>query len=331
MLSRASFPQVEAEFTEFDTRKENAVLDRMSQLIAKLGEFLRELAQYESAAMLQKRALDIDHQLFNNMSRRVAESTAALAKTKHLQVPCGPRSLLTAHVLATRLVPHTLGRRPLAHTSAYPASRTPSPSPLQRTTHARHTHTMASRLRHRSQGFSEEATDMLYLVLGVFKQLAKTDPSCEFDCANTLVQIADIARSAGGAVHARGQLGSALRTYKNVLGDNHPEVAHVHNSMGGLLFEIGTPESLQEARSHVEAAIAITDDSIGETDLTSAESRYILGKIHLREGELQNALKYMRQALEIRQNIYGYHNLVVIEVLEEVLLRSKRFISAAKM
>ena len=100
---------VEAEFAEFDTRKENAVLDRMSQLIAKLGEFLRELGHYESAAMLQKRALDIDHQLFNNMSRRVAESTTALAKTKHLQVTKVNVCNSCNHLAKTKhlQVPHT--------------------------------------------------------------------------------------------------------------------------------------------------------------------------------------------------------------------------------
>lgn len=82
-------------------------------------------------------------------------------------------------------------------------------------------------------------------VLGIFKQLAKTDPQYEFDCAATLVSIADVARHAGSAAHAKGQLGSALRTYKVVLGESHPDVAHVHNSMGGLLFEIGTPDALQ--------------------------------------------------------------------------------------
>ena len=50
----------------------------------------------------------------------------------------------------------------------------------------------------------------------------------------------------------------------------------------------------------MEAAIAITDDCIGETDLTSAESRYMLGQINAREGDLKSALKFMRQALDIR-------------------------------
>eukprot|EP00327_Prymnesium_parvum_P014800 CAMPEP_0113272950 /NCGR_PEP_ID=MMETSP0008_2-20120614/23590_1 /TAXON_ID=97485 /ORGANISM="Prymnesium parvum" /LENGTH=915 /DNA_ID=CAMNT_0000122433 /DNA_START=28 /DNA_END=2775 /DNA_ORIENTATION=+ /assembly_acc=CAM_ASM_000153 len=246
--------EVAAQYTEFDSRKSNDVQDRMAQLCTSLGECLSEMNHLDSAVMLQQRALDIDHTLFNNMSRRVAEATAALALTKH------------------------------------------------------------------KQGLADEAMDKLYLVLGIFKQLAKTDPSCQFDCAATLVQIAEVARRAGSAAHAKGQLGSALRTYKHVLGENHPDVAHVHNSMGGLLFEIGTPEALLEARSHVEAAIAITDDCITESDITAADSRYILAQINMREGNLEGALKYMKQALEIRQNIYGYHHLAVIEVLEDMAL-----------
>lgn len=76
----------------------------------------------------------------------------------------------------------------------------------------------------------------------------------------------------------------------------------------------------------MEAAIAITDDCISETDLTAADSRYMLAKINLREGDLEGALKFMQQALEIRQNIYGFHHLAVIEIIEDlslVLLRSK--------
>eukprot|EP00966_Prymnesium_polylepis_P026913 622090-Prymnesium_polylepis.1 len=42
--------------------------------------------------------------------------------------------------------------------------------------------------------------------------------------------------------------------------------------VGGLLLEIDTPEALIEARYHVEQAITITDNCIGETELTSAES-----------------------------------------------------------
>ena len=60
-----------------------------------LGDFLCEIFQYASACQLQERALMIDHNLFDNMSRRVAESTTALAKTKHLQVPHTCRAALT--------------------------------------------------------------------------------------------------------------------------------------------------------------------------------------------------------------------------------------------
>jgi hypothetical protein len=52
-------------------------------LCTKLGVFLRDIGLLDAAATLQKRALDIDHTLFNNMSRRVAESTTRLAKTQH--------------------------------------------------------------------------------------------------------------------------------------------------------------------------------------------------------------------------------------------------------
>ena len=91
-----------------------------------------QVAHYEAAAALQQRALDIDHQLFDNMSRRVAAATEALAETRHMQ------------------------------------------------------------------GRNDDAMSMLYLALGIYKQLAKGGAKeAELDGAETLVRIATVAQHTG--------------------------------------------------------------------------------------------------------------------------------------
>ena len=76
---------IASQFLDHDSRQDFAVQDAISKLNSKLGSFLCDLRLYEAATEMQKKALDIDHVIFNNMSRRVAESATALARTHHLQ------------------------------------------------------------------------------------------------------------------------------------------------------------------------------------------------------------------------------------------------------
>ena len=70
-------------YKEYDSRKEDEALETTSRLYTRLGSFMSEMERLEAAESLLMRALDIDHTLYNNMSRRVAESTTRLASTQH--------------------------------------------------------------------------------------------------------------------------------------------------------------------------------------------------------------------------------------------------------
>jgi tetratricopeptide (TPR) repeat protein len=245
---------VAARYAAHDSRAEKALQDETAQICSHLGDFLCAVSQYEAAAALQQRALDIDHSIFDNMSRRVAEDNARLAQTRHLQ------------------------------------------------------------------GRNDEALDRLFLVLGIYKHLSKAEPAVEFECAQTLVQIAAVAKHTGNTEHAKSLCSAALRTYRNVLGDSHPMVAHVLNKIGGLCYEMGSDADIAEAKQHVEDALAITEDCLAETDLTTAESVLILGKINLRQRHLALAEKYLRLALHMRRQIFGYSSLPTAEVLEDLAL-----------
>ena len=150
--------QVAARFGEHDNSKERAYQDELSQLCSLLGGFLSEISYFATACALQERALLIDHNLFDNMSRRVAESTSCLAHTRHLM------------------------------------------------------------------GEHDAAIDKHFLALGIYKQLAQTDPQAELDAAQCLVEISSISRHAGNAPRAKSLCMSALRTYRRILGPNHPQV-----------------------------------------------------------------------------------------------------------
>ena len=255
-------------YKEYDKRRETEVQERCSHLCQRLGAFLSECEQLEDAANLQQRALDIDHTLYNNMSRRVAESTIALAKTRH------------------------------------------------------------------AQNRSEEAVQMLYLSYGIYKQLAQSDttqpdngsdPDALFDSATTLVLIAKVARNTkGGLSQAKSMMGHALRIYRQVLGDKHPDVAGVLNSLSVLCVELGNTLGekeekvmLGEARLFAEEALQISDNCVTEGDLPAAESRRVLGKLCMAEGDLSAAIKHLEKAADLLTMIYGYDALPLAEVMED--------------
>ena len=75
--------EIRRKYHEYDSRREDECLDFTARIYARVGLFLSELELYSPAVELQARALEIDHTLFNNMSRRVAESTNRLATTQY--------------------------------------------------------------------------------------------------------------------------------------------------------------------------------------------------------------------------------------------------------
>ena len=74
-------------------------------------------------------------------------------------------------------------------------------------------------------GEHDAAIDKHLLALGIYKQLAQTDPQAELDAAQCLVEISSISRHAGNVPRAKSLCMSALRTYRRLLGPSHPQVA----------------------------------------------------------------------------------------------------------
>ena len=54
------------------------------------------------------------------------------------------------------------------------------------------------------------------------------------------VLIAKVSRAAGQSAQAKSMMAYALRTIRSTLGDNHPEVAAVLNSMSALCIEVAS-------------------------------------------------------------------------------------------
>ena len=67
------------------------------------------------------------------------------------------------------------------------------------------------------------------------------------DAAKTLVLIAKVSRAAGQTSQAKSMMSYALRTIRATLGDNHPDVAAVLNSMSSLCIEVGMPRTTHSA------------------------------------------------------------------------------------
>ena len=77
--------QTGREFEDYDARREQAVQEATSLLYTKLGTFLTECVHLDAACTLLQRAQKMDHTMYNNESRRVAEANTRLARCKQAQ------------------------------------------------------------------------------------------------------------------------------------------------------------------------------------------------------------------------------------------------------
>lgn len=150
---------------EYDSRLKRAHEDALATLYAELGGFLCDVRDYDGSAAMIERALSIERVLFDNMSARVACTTRALARTRHLQ------------------------------------------------------------------GQYEDATSKLYLTLGIYRSLMASDSSAQIEAAQTLLELATVARFSRDPASAKVQCMSALRTFRRLLGRSHAKVALVLNSL----------------------------------------------------------------------------------------------------
>lgn len=137
---------------------EDAYLEELTQLCGQVGNFLVELYQFEGAAILHQRALDIDRGRLHDKSEKVAEDMRRLANTQSMM------------------------------------------------------------------GLYEDAINAFYSALGIYSHHASNDPSARVEYAQTLFEMAGVVRYLEDPSRARIQCLSALRTFRQVLGEDNPRV-----------------------------------------------------------------------------------------------------------
>lgn len=75
----------------------------------------------------------------------------------------------------------------------------------------------------------------------------------------------------------------------------------------------------------MRAALSIiAEDALNDTDVSTAESVHILGKICVAEMKISDASTYFRLALHMREKIFGSVAVPTAEVLEDLALTVRR-------
>ena len=151
------------------------------------------------------------------------------------------------------------------------------------------------------------------------------DGHAALDAARTLVTIAKVSRAAGQCAQAKSMMAYALRTIRSTLGESHPDVAAVLNSMSTLCLEVSEglgakeqKELLREAKEYAQEALAIADECVTEADLAAAEARRTLGRIALVEARVAEAARHFAAAAEVMHKMYGSDALQLCDVLEDL-------------
>jgi non-specific serine/threonine protein kinase/serine/threonine-protein kinase len=101
---------------------------------------------------------------------------------------------------------------------------------------------------------------------------------------------------------ARRLFDKSLNLRRDLLGEDHPEVALSMSQLGEVLFQIGEYE---QARRLHEQALDFRREFYGPDHQTVAWSLHSLGVISWRASELETARSLLRQSLEIEERIFG--------------------------
>jgi tetratricopeptide (TPR) repeat protein len=75
---------------------------------------------------------------------------------------------------------------------------------------------------------------------------------------------------------------------------------------------------MSEARGYAEEALAISDECVAEADLNAAESRRVLAKVCLSDGQLPEAIKHFEHATALLVKIYGADAFQLAEIYEDL-------------
>lgn len=93
-----------------------------------------------------------------------------------------------------------------------------------------------------------------------------------------------------------------IKLRKSLYGEDHPEVALIHNSIGNVHSK---QEKLDEAMNSYEEALRIYRSDYGEYHPSVASTIQNIGNTHFRLGKEELALQCIKKALSIRENLYG--------------------------
>jgi eukaryotic-like serine/threonine-protein kinase len=101
---------------------------------------------------------------------------------------------------------------------------------------------------------------------------------------------------------ARATLEEALAMRREVLGEEHPEVAVTHSELGRTLYD---QVRLDEAEAHFRTALAIRRKALGPADSETATSMSDLGLLLRRKGDRAGAEALLRETLAVSRKAHG--------------------------
>jgi tetratricopeptide (TPR) repeat protein len=240
-----------------------------------LGMCLQDLADYDSAKKLLKRALKIDEQVYGADHPGVAWRASNLGTVLRD---------LGDFQEARKYLERALKIDEQVYGPDHP-------------TVAKDVNNLGLVLK--DQGDLQEARKYLERALKIDEQVYGEDhPNVAIDVNN----IGTVLKAQGDLEGARKCYDQALRIDEQVYGEDHPSVARYFNNIGMVLQAQG---ELREARNYFERALKIIEQAYGEDHPLAALLANNIGTVLKDQGDLREARKYLEGALKIDEQVYG--------------------------
>ncbi len=133
--------------------------------------------------------------------------------------------------------------------------------------------------------------------------------------ATMMDTIGRVYRELGLYEQARPLLKQALAQRQELLGPDHPSVAHSLNHLGTLLLDTRRPT---EAESHFQRALGIWELALGPDHPDLARALRGLGRVRLAQDRPDQAKELLGRALAIRAKAFGPDHPATLEIAAEV-------------
>ncbi len=133
----------------------------------------------------------------------------------------------------------------------------------------------------------------------------RTLGSDHFTLMYPLTKLAMLDRRDGDLEAAREKYERALRVGERALGANHPDLAWTLGPYAVLLLVQGEEAA---ARANLDRALHVVEGAHGPTHLDVARTIEMFGFHHYKKSDYGEALRWYRQALAIREEIFGVGN-----------------------